>query len=121
MIETWMTISKQPLSKRKNSSTLKQKGSKEKYENYKTFGLPSNKRVGWALKILVQDRISSTKITRQATHAQKSNGYLSATSIEKIISQPIIEGKSNLGLWANISRTKCRFQRGIMLPKFGNK
>jgi hypothetical protein len=32
----------------------------------------------------------------------------------------IIEGQSNLGLWANTSRTKCRFQRGIMLPKFGN-
>ncbi len=88
---------KQPSSKRKFVSTLRQKGSKEKHENYKTFGLPSNKRASGAPKVLVHDRISSANITRQATHAQKSSGYLGVKSNKKIISQPIIEGKSNIG------------------------
>ncbi len=83
---------KQPPLKRKNYSTLEQKGSKEKYENYKTSRSPINKKVGQAPKVLVQDRISFANITRQAAHAQKSNGYLGAESIEEIISQPIIQG-----------------------------
>jgi len=55
-------------------------------------------RAGRAPKVLVHDRISSAKITRQATHAQNSSGYLGVKSIKEIISRPIIEGKSNLGL-----------------------
>jgi hypothetical protein len=43
---------KWPLSKRKNSSTLEHKDSKEKYDNYKTYGLPSNKKTSQAPKIL---------------------------------------------------------------------
>jgi len=73
------------------------KGSKEKYENYKTSRLPSNKRAGQTPKILVQDRISSVKRIGQAAHVQKNGGYSYVESIEKIISQPIIEGQSNLG------------------------
>jgi hypothetical protein len=60
--------------------------------------LPNNKKVGQAPKVLVQDKISSTKRTGQAAHAQKSSGYSGVESIEKIINQPIIEGQSNLGL-----------------------
>jgi hypothetical protein len=74
------------------------KGSKEKYENYKTSGLPNNKRACQTPKVLVQDKISFVKKTGQATHAQKNSGYSYVESIEKIISQPIIEGQSNLGL-----------------------
>jgi hypothetical protein len=33
--------------------------------------------------------------------------------VEEIINQPVTEGQSNLGLYVNISRMKCRFQRGI--------
>jgi hypothetical protein len=40
---------------------------------------------------------------------------------EGAINQPIVEDQANLGLWASISRTKCSFQRGIMLPRFNNK
>ncbi len=65
---------KEPLSKRKNYGSLKQKGTKEKYENYKTFGLPSNKRASQTLKALVYNRVSFAKTTRQPTHAQKSSG-----------------------------------------------
>ncbi len=89
---------KQPPSKRKKINTLEQKGSKEKYENYKTFGSPNNKRAGQAPKVLVHDRISSAKIIGQATHAQKSSGYSGVEPIEEIISQLNIEGQSNLGL-----------------------
>jgi len=74
------------------------KGSKEKYENYKTYGLSSNKRVGQTPKVLVQDKISYAKRIGQPTHAQKSSGYSCVQSTEKIINQPIIEGQSNLGL-----------------------
>ncbi len=80
----------------------------------------SNKRPGQTPKVLVQDRISFVKKIGQAAHAQKNSGYSYVESIEKIMCQPIIEGQSNLGLWANTLKTKCRFQRGIMLPKFGN-
>ncbi len=65
---------KQPPSERILFSTLEHKGSKEKYENYKTFGSLSNKRVGRAPKVLVHDIISSTKITKQVAHAQKNSG-----------------------------------------------
>jgi hypothetical protein len=41
--------------------------------------------------------------------------------VKKFINQLVIEGQSNLGLWANILRMKCRFQRGIMLFRFGNR
>jgi hypothetical protein len=44
----------------------------------------------------------------------------SVEHVEEVINRLITKGQSNLGLWANISRTKCRFQRGVMLPKFGN-
>jgi hypothetical protein len=44
---------KYPPSKRKNSSTLEQKNSKEKYENYKPSRSPSNKRASRAPKVLV--------------------------------------------------------------------
>jgi hypothetical protein len=67
---------KSPPSKRKNSSTLEHKGSKEKYDNYNTFGSPSSKRVGRAPKVLIHDRISSTKTTKQVAHAQKNSGRL---------------------------------------------
>ncbi len=83
---------KQLPSKRKNSSTVEQKGSTEKYENYKTSGTLNNERASRAPKVLVQDRISSAKKIQQATHAQKSSGYSSAESIKEIISQPIIKG-----------------------------
>ncbi len=66
---------KQLPSKRKIINTLEHKGSKEKCDNYKTFGLPNNKRASQAPKVVVQDKISSTKTTRQAAHAQKSSGH----------------------------------------------
>jgi hypothetical protein len=54
--------------------------------------------VGRAPKVLVHDRISFAKITRQATNAQKNSHYLGVKSLEETISQLIIEGKFNLGL-----------------------
>ncbi len=74
------------------------KGSKEKYENYKTSRLPNNKRAGQTPEVLVHDRISSVKKNGQVAHPQKNSGYSYLESIEKIISQPIIEGQSNIGL-----------------------
>jgi hypothetical protein len=40
--------------------------------------------------------------------------------VEGTIKQLVVEEQMNLGLWANILRTKCSFQRGIMLPIFSN-
>ncbi len=34
--------------------------------------------------------------------------------VEEAINQLVTKGQCNLRLWANISKTKCRFQRGIM-------
>ncbi len=65
---------KESPSKRKKSSSFEQKGSKEKYENCETSGSLKNKRASQAPKVLVQDRISSTKTTRQTIDAQKSSG-----------------------------------------------
>jgi hypothetical protein len=42
-------------------------------------------------------------------------------SVKEVISQLVTEGQFNLGLLINILRTNGRFQRGIMLPKFGNR
>jgi hypothetical protein len=44
-----------------------------------------------------------------------------AKLLEEFIIQPVIQGQSNLGLWVNILKIKCKFQRGIMLSKFGNR
>jgi hypothetical protein len=40
--------------------------------------------------------------------------------VEEVINQLIVEGQSHLQLSANISKMKCKFQRGIILPRFGN-
>jgi len=71
---------------------------RKKCENYKTFGLPNNKKAGQAPKVLLKDKISSIKKIGQVAHAQKNSDYLGVESIEKIISQQIIEGQPNLGL-----------------------
>jgi hypothetical protein len=45
---------------------------------------------------------------------------ISTKPIKKAINQPIIEDQTNLGVWANILRMECSFQKGIMLLRFSN-
>jgi hypothetical protein len=40
--------------------------------------------------------------------------------VEGAMNQLVTKYEVNLGLWANISRMECSFQRGIMLPIFIN-
>ncbi len=55
-------------------------------------------------------------ILSQVKHVEKTSVKL----VEGTIKQLVVEEQMNLGLWANILRTKCSFQRGIMLPIFSN-
>ncbi len=67
-----------------------------------------------SLKIIA---LKSFQILSQVEFVEEASVEL----IKGAINQLVVENQVNLGLWTNILRIKCSFQRGIMLPKFSNK